>query len=317
MRCSTRHVVILGLAGVLVSLWPALAAAHDHPEKHTHLTMTNQPRTAMSWYRDIVYDRTYADPDRVSLDIYVPDPVRERMPVVLFVHGGGFRSSDKAYYKDLGSKPDWLTRDMGAIFIPMNFRFLPDGGYPNSVQDVANALAWIHDNIAAYGGDPDRIVVLAHATGIFSGALAVTDEQFLRKAGKSLDLVKGFIGVDGGFFDVSSGTGFMRNLLPSATLEQLRAASPIHQIARGKAIPPALILYGGQGGDVGPQSEAFAAALRQNGFMGTAIEMFSKDHFTVNEDIGIPGDETTIAVARFLRSIGMGTTPEAQPASGR
>jgi hypothetical protein len=94
-------------------------------------------------------------------------------------------------------------------------------------------------------------------------------------------------------------------------------ASPIHQIARGKKIPPALILYGGQGGDVGPQSEAFAAALRANGFKGTAIEMFSKDHFTVNEDIGIPGDETTIAVARFLQSIGIVSLPQPQPAGGR
>lgn len=316
MNRSRRAMVIL-VAGVMSWLWPGVGAAHDHPQKHTHLTMTNQPRTAMSWYRDVVYDRTYKDPDRVSLDIYVPDPVRERMPVVLFVHGGGFRSSDKAYYKDLGNKPDWLTRDLGAIFIPMNFRFLPDGGYPNSVQDVANALAWIHDNIAAYGGDPEKIVVLAHATGIFSGGLAATDEQFLRKAGKSLDLVKGFIGVDGAFFDVSSGSGLIRNLLPAASVEQLRAASPIHQIARGKKIPPALILYGGQGGDVGPQSEAFAAALRATGFTATAIEMFSKDHFTVNEDIGIPGDETTIAVARFLQAIGVVSAPRPQPAGAR
>ncbi len=316
MRGSQREAVIL-VVSVMAWLWPGVSAAHDHPQKHTHLTMTNQPRTAMMWYRDVVYDRTYKDPERVSLDIYVPDPVRERMPVVLFVHGGGFRSSDKGYYKDLGNKPDWLTRDMGAIFIPMNFRFLPEGGYPNSVQDVANALAWIHDNIAAYGGDPEKVVLFAHATGIFSGGLVATDDQFLRKAGKSLDLVKGFIGVDGAFFDVTGPGGFMRNLLPSATAEQLRAVSPIHQIARDKKIPPALILYGGQGGDVGPQSEAFAAALRANGFKGTAIEMFSKDHFTVNEDIGIPGDETTIAVARFLQSLGVVSPPQPQPAGGR
>ena len=315
MRGSTHSVAIISLLGTMCGLWPGVSAAHDHPQKHTHLTMTNQPRTAMTWYRDVVYDRTYKDPDRVSLDVYVPDPVRERMPVVLFVHGGGFRSSDKAYYKDLGNKPDWLTRDLGAIFIPMNFRFLPDGGYPNSVQDVANAVAWIHDNIAAYGGDPEKIVVMAHATGVLSGGLAVTDEQFLRNAKKSLDLVKGFIGVDGAFFDITAGAGVARTLFPTGGAAQLRGASPIHQIARGKKIPPTLILYGGQGGDVGPQSEAFAAALRNNGFKGTAIEMFSKDHFTVNEDIGIPGDETTIAVARFLQQIGVVSLPAAPPAA--
>lgn len=317
MRSSKYELAVLLLAGITSGLWVDVGVAHDHPQKHTHLTMTNQPRTAMVWYRDIVYDNTYKDPERVSLDVYVPDPTREKMPVVLFVHGGGYRSSDKAYYKDLGNKPDWLTRDMGAIFVPMNFRFLPDGGYPNSVQDVANALAWIDDNIAAYGGDPEKIVLFAHATGILAGGLVATDEQFLRKAGKSPDLLKGFIGVDGAFFDVSAGGNMMRNLAPAADAALLRAASPIHQIARGKKIPPALILYGGQGGEVGPQSEAFAAALRGNGFKGAAIEMFSKDHFTVNEDIGIPGDETTIAVARFLQEIGVVARPEAQSSGTR
>ena len=303
MRMSREGIAAVALA-LAVWLYPGVSEAHDHPVKHTHLTMTNQPRTAMLWYRDVVYDKTYKDPDRVSLDIYVPDPAKEKMPVILFIHGGGFRSSDKAYYKDLGAKPDGITRDMGAIFVPMNFRFLPDGGYPNSPQDVANAVAWLHANIAAYGGDPDKIIVMAHATGIFAGGLVATDEQFLKKAGLSFDAVKGFIGVDGAFFDVTGG-GFARQMLPMATAEQLRAASPIYQIARGKKIPPALVLYGGQGGDVGPQSQAFAAALRENGFKGTAVEMFSKDHFSANEDIGIPGDATTIVVTRFLQDIGI------------
>jgi acetyl esterase/lipase len=307
-RSMLRKAVVL-FAGS-IAFMPVTGGAHDDAQKHTHLTMTNQPRTAMTWYRDIVYDATYKkDPDRVSLDLYVPDPVREKMPVVLFVHGGGFRSSDKAYYKDLGSKPDWLTRDIGAIFVPMNFRFLPDGGYPNSVQDVANALAWLHDNIAKYGGDPSRIVLFAHATGILSAGLVATDEQFLAKAGKSLDILKGFIGVDGAFFDNTNPGGGVRNVFASTDAALLRNGSPIHQIARGKHIPPSLILYGGQGGDVGPQSQAFAAAMRDKGFKATAFEMPSKDHFTVNEHIGVPGDETTIVVTRFLEEIGVAAKP--------
>ncbi len=314
---SMRHGAAAALAVCGVAMIPVMAGAHDDAQRHTHLTMTNQPRTAMTWYRDIVYDATYKDPERVSLDIYVPDPVRERMPVVLFVHGGGFRSSDKSYYKDLGSKPDWLTRDIGAIFVPINFRFLPDGGYPNSVQDVANALAWVHQNIAKYGGDPNRIVLFAHATGILSAGLVATDEQFLTRAGKSLDLLKGFIGVDGAFFDNTNPGGGVRNVFASTDAALLRNGSPIHQITAGKRIPPALILYGGQGGAVGPQSEAFAAAMRDKGFKATAIEMYSKDHFTVNEDIGVPGDETTIAVTRFLQEIGAAAKPVSQGNAAR
>ena len=102
-----------------------------------------------------------------------------------------------------------------------------------------------------------------------------------------------------------TGGGFLRQMLPMATPEQLRAASPIFQVARGKKIPPALVLYGGQGGDVGPQAQAFAAKLVENGFKGSAVELYSKDHFSANEDIGIPGDDGTIVVTRFLQDIGV------------
>ena len=51
MSGSTRGVVIV-VVGVMAWLWPGVVAAHDHPQKHTHLTMTNQARTAMMWFRD-------------------------------------------------------------------------------------------------------------------------------------------------------------------------------------------------------------------------------------------------------------------------
>src|SRR3546814_2398066 len=77
--------------------------------------------------------------------------------LMVFVHGGGYRVGDKASSKDLDPKPEYFTSKLGFIFVSTNYRLLPEGRYPTNVQDVANALAWVADNIEEFGGDPDRI----------------------------------------------------------------------------------------------------------------------------------------------------------------
>lgn len=292
-------------AALALSVTPR-AAAHEHPARHSHLATSNQPRIQFDWYQDLAYDPDYDPPWRTSLDVYVPDPIDVPAPVVLFVHGGGWRGSDKAYYKDLGAKPAWFTTVLGYVFVSMNHRFLPDGGYPGSFEDVAKALAWIHANIAEFGGDPERIVLLGHATGAIQTSLVATDATFLRAVGHDLALIKGVICVDVAYYDLVglSGAGVIDRAFPADPATR-RRASPIHNIASSKGIPPFLILYGGDGGAVRAQSEAMAAALQAAQIVATAIELPAKDHFTANEHIGRPGDASTIVVERFLQSLGL------------
>ena len=303
---ATRTVTysLAAIAAALALLFTLPAGAHEHAARHSHLATSNQPRIQFDWYQDIVYDPDYHIPWRTSLDIYVPDPVDAPTPVVLFVHGGGWRGSDKAYYKDLGEKPAWFTTELGYVFVSMNHRFLPDGGYPGSFEDVAKVLAWIHDHITEYGGDPERIILFGHATGAIQTSLVATDEAFLRAGGHDLSLIKGVICVDVAFYDLVglSGVGVIDRAFPADPAIR-RRASPIHNVASNKGIPPFLILYGGDGGAVRTQSEAMAAALRAAEIAATAIELPAKDHFTANEHIGRPGDASTIVVERFLESL--------------
>jgi len=280
-----------------------LAFSHEHAHRHSHLATSNQPRIELTWYQDIIYDPSYEDTVRTSLDVYVSQPVVENAPVVLFVHGGGFRGADKAYYKDLGEKPAWFTTELGYVFVSANFRFLPDGGYPGSVQDVATALDWISDNIQSYGGDPDNIILFSHATGNLQAALVATNESFLERTGNDLSLIKGIICVDGGFFDLREMDGGVATRALPPGEESKTVASPIVHISPEKNIPPFLITYGGGNESTKMQSENMVSALRESGFRATAVEFPSKDHFTVNEHVGVIGDATTIVVERFLNSI--------------
>jgi|GEM_PF-3187766 len=160
--------------------------------RHTHIGVSIPPSAPLNmiWYQDIVYDDSKPDVMPTSLDIYVPYPVKAQHPVVIFVHGRGMYSDDKAYYKDLAAKPLWFNHELGFIFVSINYHLLPAWQYPISSQDVANAIAWVHERIAEFSGDPEQIFLLWHSAGQTLIAHTVTDESFLKKAGKQVEIIK-------------------------------------------------------------------------------------------------------------------------------
>jgi acetyl esterase/lipase len=241
--------------------------------------------TMQSWYRDIVYDKTARDTRDTSLDIYVNDPVAPGSPVMIWVHGGGFRVSDKASSKELASKPEYFTNKLGYILVSINYRLLPDGQYPRNVQDVANALAWVHDNIAKFGGDPSQIFLMGHSAGAQLVAQVGTDPAFLKNAGKDLSILKGVIANEGPY---NFPTGEYR-------------------FAAGTHIPPFLLLAVKGGSDMIPDSEqqanGLAHALRSAGVPVEVTLLDHVQHFGANERMGQPGDITTAALENFLASI--------------
>jgi arylformamidase len=239
--------------------------------------------TMQAWYRDIVYDKTARNLNDTSLDVYVNDPVEPGSPVMVWVHGGGFRVGDKASSKDLASKPEYFTNKLGYILVSVNYRLLPDGAYPRNAQDVADALAWVHNNIAEFGGDPNQIFLMGHSAGAVLVTQVGTDGTFLKNAGKDLSILKGVIANEGTY------------KLPDA------------HIAAGRHIPPFLLLAVKGGStliqDSEKQADALAAALRGAGVSVEVVPLEHVQHFGANERIGQPGDVTTAALEKFLGSI--------------
>jgi acetyl esterase/lipase len=298
-----RHVMRL-LVFALLAFGGQLgvATAHEHTDRHTHARAPAFPgETGFSliWYQDLVYDETSPDPIRTSLDMYVPDPQPTGAPVVVFMHGGGFRGSDKAWYKDLGEMPIWFTQEMGYVFVSMNYRFLPEGRYPVKEQDAANAIAWLSDNVAPYGGDPEKIIVLGHAPGTYLASIVATDGSFLENAGKDLGVLRGAIVVDDAYYDV---TGRVGDQAFPADADGLRRASPIHNVSAGKGIPPFLLLHAGRP-EYREQADAMGAALTEAGVSNEVVEVQGKTHLTIIGDLGRPQDPVTLIVQHFLDSL--------------
>src|SRR3954447_5127934 len=138
--------------------------------------------------QDVKRDIPYADPAhaRQVLDVYSPKGAKN-LPVVFWIHGGGGQTGDKT---SVQIKPQAFN-DKGFVFVSTNYRLLPSVDMATIVRDVAKSIRWVHEDIADYGGDPKRLVIMGHSAGAQLAALICTDERYLRAEGLSLALTKG------------------------------------------------------------------------------------------------------------------------------
>ena len=255
--------------------------------------------------RDIQYVHRPGTPSYLtSLDLYVPQ-TGAGFPVVVWVHGGGWHVGDK---RNVGVKPQAFT-DAGYLLVSVNYRLSPAVTHPAHVQDVAAAIAWIHQNIAEYGGDPSKLFLIGHSAGAHLVALVATDESYLSAHGLPLSAIAGVVCLDGAGYDIPAhmARGGLLSLLYLQAFgrepEVWRQGSPVTHVAPGKGIPPFLIVYAGVRAMSREISLNFATAL---GDAGVRVELYhaaDKDHEGVNRDLGLPGDEMTAKVFAFLARV--------------
>jgi triacylglycerol lipase len=105
------------------------------------------------------------------------------MPVVLFVPGGGFVGGAKnregvPFYQNVAV---FFARN-GVVGVNMNYRLAPKAPWPAGGEDVAAALRWVKQNIAKFGGDPERIFIFGQSAGATHVAHYTFDER-LQPAG--------------------------------------------------------------------------------------------------------------------------------------
>jgi acetyl esterase/lipase len=116
-------------------------------------------------------DLRYSEAGRRGLlDLYLPDDGDlAGAPVLLQVHGGGWTIGTK----DQQGIP--LMQHMasrGWVCVAINYRLAPRDPFPAHIVDVKKAIAWIRENIAGYGGNPDYIAITGGSAGGHLAALA-------------------------------------------------------------------------------------------------------------------------------------------------
>lgn len=253
-------------------------------------------------------DLAYGDHPLQKLDLHIPD-TPTKAPVMVYIHGGGWRRGDKAA---VGLKPAFFN-GKGWIFVSVNYRLLPEGQHPANVNDVALAVAKVHDSIVEMGGDPERLFVMGHSAGAHLACLVATDSKPLEKAGKPLSIVKGVISLDTNAYDLPTLVGTaMKPFYDSVFGTEegvLKDASPQLHVAAGKGIPPFLICYSrGMGERAEPvrtaAAEAFRAALEKAGIPAEVIAATDRNHGEINQWFGRDDDvKVTVKAWEFLEPL--------------
>jgi len=250
---------------------------------------------------------------RHVLDIYTPVNAKN-LPVVFWIHGGGWQTGDKANVQE---KPAWFTKK-GFVFVSINHRLLPEVEMDVLVRDVAKAFGWMHKHIAEHGGDPNRVLVGGHSSGAQLATLICTDNRYLKAEGVSFDSLIGCVPVDGDTYDIpaiieTAETRLRVHGMPMPKYgHRLKFGndpakhldfSAVTHIAKGKDIPPFLVIHVADHPDNSIQAKRLEVALKSAEIPVTVFGGKETNHTKINALIGTEGDATTKALEEFVAKV--------------
>jgi acetyl esterase/lipase len=204
----------------------------------------------------------------LQLDIYIPDNAIKPAPLLVFIHGGGWRS---------GQRSDYLVyliafAKKGYITATVSYRLLADSCYPACVKDISDAAGWFFKNGGTYGYDPDRIALVGGSAGAHLALLTAYGwkRDSLGNDTAAHHRIKAVVDIYGPY-DMTTEyarnhslvTSFLAHSYEDAP-DLYRESSPEHYLGEGD--PPTLILHG-TSDDLVPvsQSDSLAAKLGRLG----------------------------------------------------
>lgn len=252
--------------------------------------------------RDLAYlDGPEADPKQ-RLDLYLPKDATNA-PVLMWIHGGGWKTGDRSWYRELGLR----FAESGIAFAAISYRLSPKVKHPAHVEDCARAFAWLRAHAAEYGGDPDKLFVSGQSAGGHLSALLALDPAYLRAQGVPDGAIKGVIPMSGVYTipALPAGTKGMLSMFPDSfgsDPETCRAASPIRHVAN-LACPMLVLTESEDLGAIRPGTERFHRALEKAGAKDvTFLDAENRNHFTIVMQLARKGDDPSrTAMIAFIR----------------
>ena len=179
------------------------------------------------------------------LNVYAPRKTDEPAPVLIFIHGGSWKSGKKELYYYLGKR---LARK-GVVAVVIDYPLSPTAQYNEMAHSAARAVQWTQENIADYGGDPNRIFVSGHSAGGHLAALITVRNGFFDTL-KMANPIRGVVLIDAAGLDMY---GYLSERAPEERKYQTTftkdpatwmEASPLYHLRPN--LPPFLIYRGGK-----------------------------------------------------------------------
>lgn len=245
----------------------------------------------------------YGKSQRQQIDLYSPQDAVDDLPVILFVHGGGWSMGDK---RNVEAKPGHFT-SAGYIFASTGYRLVPNVRVEDQAKDVGAAVQALVGQAATIGIDPKRIVLMGHSAGAHLAALVAADPQY---SGDAFGAIKGVILLDGAGYDVAKAMEDagprqwqMYNAAFGNDPERHSALSPLTHVG-GQDAPHWLALYVEDRDASRDQSDALVKALIENGASAVALPIIDTNHSRIKQEMGTAqGATQTKAVDAFLETV--------------
>jgi len=242
--------------------------------------------------RDIVYVKYGAR--EVKLDLYLPKkPASEKIPCIVVIHGGGWRSGDKTRFANIAS----ALAEQGFAAACIGYRLLPEVEFPAPVVDCKAAVRWVRANAAKHGLDPDRIGAIGGSAGGHLVAMLGTSTTVAKLEG------------DGGNAGVSSRVHAVVAMATPADMtrnaernkldkELAVLISPVTHVSKDSA--PVLLLHGTEDTLVPmAQSELLLEKYQKAGASAELVKIEGGPHAFWN---GAQFDETMKHAVKFFRA---------------
>ncbi len=223
--------------------------------------------TIVSDRQGVVVERniSYGPHARHQLDLYRSSQDNGRSPVVMFLYGGTWKSGERSFYGFVGAA---LAARGFTVVIP-DYRLFPEVRWPNFMDDVARAYAWVAKENARgrfNSGDTQQerkrpIAIMGHSAGAHMAAMLAFETKFIRKYYDGADArPAALVGLSGPYSYNPITDPLTKDVF--ATAESVNEVRPV-ALVDAKA-PPALLYHGRADTLVRlSNAEDLTAALRQ------------------------------------------------------
>ncbi|MEM7464203.1 MAG: alpha/beta hydrolase [Pseudomonadota bacterium] len=244
----------------------------------------------------------------LKADIYSPHPDRPKglfalvsakpktqVPVIVYVHGGGWIKGERTKVYNLPS----YAKSRGYMLVSVDYRPVPKTTIDGQVSDIVKSIRWVRNNIGKYGGDPSKIVIMGHSAGSHLVSLIAVK--------KLAGPVRGVVANDVQAYDLPEYYRLRNNSMARVYRQAFGTRqsdwvkySPITYVDRNSGYPPFLILYSRSDYERRKAlATGFARELRSRGTSVTLFDGRNYTHGSIARDISKSGSVTK-AVDRFL-----------------
>jgi acetyl esterase/lipase len=228
------------------------------------------PSVAASPAITITHDVAYGALPQQKLDIYEPSSGTTNGAILVFFHGGGFRTGSKSYLRAIGES----FAASGFIFVAPEYRLYPEAVFPQFVEDSALAVSYVWRRFRTAEGRPRPLFVAGHSAGAYNAAMVALDQRFLAAVGIPPGAITGLIGIAGAYEPVRWGNSGLEDIFPEA--ERGRSA-PVSFLEEED--PPMLLIAGEADREVSMRHiEGLTEAARRAGVSVTASVYPGFDH---------------------------------------